>query len=315
MNSFETDLFTAKKTFVVTGGAGFIGCHLTKYLTDCGHNVKVIDICSNPTLNNLKNLKKIKFYPFDILQKEKLFDILKDTDGIFHEAGLISVKESEKNLKKYYDVNVKGTVNIFELAKKLKLKIVFASSASVYGEVENMPIKENHETKPSSFYGHTKLKCEKLAQKYVKEGTKIIGLRYFNVYGEGQSNKNAGVITNFLNRIKYNKNIYLDGTGYQTRDFIHVHDVVKSNFKAMTSCIDQGIFNIASGKSISIIKLAKMMINFSNSKSEIKYNNNDDFGLVYSVANVDLSNKKLGWKYEIELRSWLENKLKYMIVI
>ena len=215
----------------------------------------------------------------------------------------------KKEPEKYFAVNVDGSQNIFKFAKELELKVVFASSASVYGEVKKLPIKENAEKYPLSTYGKTKLECEKKAQKYTSQGAKIIGLRYFNVYGEGQSKEYAGVITNFLDQIKIGQNISIHGDGKQTRDFVNVLDVVKANFKAMTEPLDRGFFNIASGKSISISKLAKMMLKIAKSELEIEYHKKKDFGIKHSLADVSLASKKLDWRYEIELEDWLEHEL------
>ena len=298
------------KTFVVTGGAGFIGSHLVNYLASKGNQVKIIDKSSNTKLMKIKNKDNIEIHKIDILEKEKLKKILENTDGVFHQAALVSVIESEVEPEKYHKVNVIGTENIFSLAKELNLKVVFASSSSVYGNMEKMPIQENFKLESPNVYGRTKIKCEKLAQKYTKEGVKIIGLRYFNVYGEGQSNTRGGVITNFLNQIKNEKPLIIQGNGFQTRDFIYVLDVVKANFKAMTKKIDHGFFNIGSGKSISINNLAKMMLNISDSKLEIKHVKNKDSEIKHSLADIDLAQKELGWKYNTELKKWFESKLK-----
>ena len=298
------------KTFVVTGGTGFIGSHLVNYLVSKGHHVKVIDKSPNFKLRNLKNKDSIEVHKTDILQKEKLKKLFKNTDGIFHQAALISVIESKDKPEKYYKVNVVGTENIFALAKELNLKVVFASSSSVYGNTKKIPIQENFKLKSPNVYGRTKIECEERAQKYQKEGIKIIGLRYFNVYGECQSDVRGGVITNFLNQIKRGKPLLIQGNGFQTRDFIYVLDVIKANFKAMTRNIDYGFFNIGSGQSISINDLAKMMLKISDSKLEIKHVKNNNPEIKHSLADIDLAKKELKWKCDTKLNEWLECKLK-----
>ena len=133
--------------------------------------------------------------------KTKLSDI-KDVDGIFHEAALTIVQESFLMEEEYYDVNVKGTENIFKIAEKYGIKVVFASSSSVYGNTEKIPIIENNERNPINPYGKTKLEDEFLAEKYSKKGVSIIGLRYFNIFGKGQTGSYAVVITKFVNQLQ-----------------------------------------------------------------------------------------------------------------
>ena len=176
-------------------------------------------------------------------------------------------------------------------------------------EIQKNPIQENFKLGSTNVYGKTKIKCERLAEKYVKEGVKIIGLRYFNVYGEAQSNIRGGVITNFLNQIKSGKPLLIQGNGFQTRDFIYVLDVIKANFKSMTSNIDHGFFNIGSGESISINNLAKLMLNISNSKSKIQHVKNNNSEIKNSLASIELAKKELKWKCETKLKDWLENRL------
>ena len=144
--------------FVVTGGAGFIGSHLVKYLVKQGHCVTVIDNLQTGKMENLQNIiNEIEFLKIDILDHQKLKDAVKNADGVFHNAALTIVQESFYKLKEYHEVNVKGTENIFELAKEFGFKVVYASSSSVYGNPTKIPIKEDSERKPINPYGITKL--------------------------------------------------------------------------------------------------------------------------------------------------------------
>ena len=185
--------------FVVTGGAGFIGSHLVKYLVKQGHSVTVIDNLCTGKMENLQGvINEIEFLKIDILDDQKLRDSIKTADGVFHEAALTTAQESFDKQKEYHEVNVKGTENIFKLAKELGFKVVYASSSSVYGNQTIIPIEEDFKRKPINPYGITKLEDEYLAGKYSKLDVSSIGLRYFNVYGEGQTDTYAGVITKFL---------------------------------------------------------------------------------------------------------------------
>ncbi len=188
--------------FVVTGGAGFIGRHLTKYLLDAGNEIIVIDNLRRGTLDNLKEVKdQIEFHKTNILDYDNLKEIVKNVDAVFHQAALGSVPQSFKEPEEYHKVNAVGTENLFKLAKQFGFKVVYASSSSIYGEQTEFPIKEDANRKPLNPYGESKLQAEKFAEKYAKEGVKIIGLRYFNVFGIGQNPNYAGVIPKFIERL------------------------------------------------------------------------------------------------------------------
>ena len=168
--------------YVVTGGAGFVGSYLVKLLVKEGHEVIVIDNLHKGKKENLEPvLSKIKFEEIDIRDFDSLERVLTNIDGVFHQAALTVVQDSFDRPEEYQDVNVIGTENIFKLAEKNNFKVVYASSSSVYGHKENVPIKEDSDRNPINPYGQTKLDDEYLFEKYSKTGTKIIGLRYFNI--------------------------------------------------------------------------------------------------------------------------------------
>ena len=185
--------------FVVTGGAGFVGSYLVKLLVKKGHNVVVIDNLHKGKKENLDEvLDKIEFLNIDIRDYDLMEKNMRDIDGVFHQAALTVVQDSFKDPEEYHSVNVDGTENIFKIAQKNNFKVVYASSSSIYGHQENVPILENFNKKPINPYGKTKLDDEIIAEKYSKLGVKIIGLRYFNIFGKGQTIEYAGVITKFL---------------------------------------------------------------------------------------------------------------------
>ena len=189
--------------YVVTGGAGFIGSHIVKNLVNRGHLVTVVDNLHTGKIENLASVKnKIKFEKEDILNFDKLEPILNNSDGIFHQAGLTLVQESFEKEKQYFDVNVNGTKNILEIAKKYHIRVIHASSSSVYKNTNQIPIKEDSERKAFNPYAVTKLEDELLAEQFTKNGLDVLCLRYFNVYGIGQT---AGVIQQFLRNLKEHK--------------------------------------------------------------------------------------------------------------
>jgi UDP-glucose 4-epimerase len=293
--------------YVVTGGAGFIGSHIVKLLVEKGHKIVIIDNLHTGSLSRLKEIEdKIEFHRIDIRNYEKLKSIIKDVDGIFHQAALTIVSESFLKPDEYFDVNVNGTNNIFKIAKQLEIKVIFASSSSVYGNVDKVPIKENFERNPINPYGKTKVEKEKLAQRFWDEGVSIIGLRYFNVYGIGQTGTYAGVITQFIKKLDANVSPIIHGKGNQIRDFIAVEDVAKANLMAMESSSKQKFLNIGTGKSTSILELANMMIQISSRKVIINFDEELSGDVEKSQADTTLVKEKIGWTYKIELLDGLK---------
>ena len=293
--------------FVVTGGAGFIGSHIAKYLVSKNHDVIIVDNLSRGRLENLSKIKKqIEFKKIDILDFNSLKDVICNSDGVFHQAALTSVPESFMQKEKYHNVNVIGTENIFKLAKEFKKKVVYASSSSIYGNAKTIPIQENFEKNPVNPYGVTKLEDEKLAEKYHNLGVSIIGLRYFNVYGIGQTNDYAGVITKFVNQINLNKSPVIFGDGTHTRDFISVEDVAKANLLSMESNVDFSFLNIGTGISTSIKTLAEIMVNLSGKTLEITYDALPLGDVKESLADTSLAKKLINWNYETSLKNGLK---------
>ena len=294
--------------YAVTGGAGFIGCNLVKNLVERGNEIIVIDNLNTGKKKNVKkNLKKINFFEVDIRDFSTIEDIMKNVDGIFHEAALASVQDSFRIPDKYFDVNVKGTENIFKIGKKLGIKVVYASSSSVYGNPISIPIKENDNKNPFNPYAKTKLEDDKLAEKYAKNGLKVIGLRYFNVFGPGQSKEYAGVIKLFLERIQQGLSPLINGDGLQVRDFVYVDDVVNANMLAMESNIDGKFFNIGTGTTISVLDLANMIIKFSGLKLKPIHRLAVPGDVRATQADITKAKTMLKWKPTTSIQDWLKN--------
>ncbi len=297
--------------YVVTGGAGFIGSYIVKFLVKEGHSVEVIDnLCSGSKDSIKEVLDEINFHQIDIRNKEEIHDIMKNCDGVFHEAALTSVSESFKIPQEYFDVNVNGTEIIFDIAKKENLKVIYASSASVYGNVNKIPIKEDFQKNPTNPYGKTKLEIESLASKKQGKDLEIIGLRYFNVYGKGQTSNYAGVITKFLENIDLNKPLTINGNGNQIRDFIHVEDIVNANIVAMKSKNKSGFFNVGTGIGTTVNDLARMIIQITKFKKEPIHVTSLDGDVKISQADVDSIFSNLGWVSKINLKIGLEKMIK-----
>ncbi len=295
--------------YVITGGAGFIGSHLAKALLEKGHSVKIVDNLSTGTKSNLDGIMdKISFHDIDVLDYQSLEKVLQGNDGIFHLAALTSVPESYLKQKEYHDVNVLGTENVFQIAKKFHIKTVFASSSSVYGNTKNIPTPESEKKSPINPYGITKLEAENLAVQYSKHCT-IVGLRYYNVYGQDMIT-GTGVITQFYQNIQRKKPPVIDGDGGQLRDFVHIQDVVQATISAMEKDTGSTFINIGSGIPTSILQLANLFIKYSGLETKPVSISEKEGNVRASQADISLAKRLLDWRPQTKLEDWIESLYK-----
>ncbi|MDE1725678.1 MAG: NAD-dependent epimerase/dehydratase family protein [Thaumarchaeota archaeon] len=295
--------------YVITGGAGFIGSHLAKLLVKQGHRVDIVDNLSVGRLENLAEIKnKIRFHNVDICNGTELRQVIAGKDGIFHHAALTSVPESYTKEKKYFDVNVHGTENVFDVAHETGTKVVFASSAGVYGDTKAIPTPESAKLEPINPYGITKLKAELLAEKY---GTKhdIVGLRYYNVYGSNSSMQ-AGVISKFYQNVTANKPPVIEGDGKQLRDFVFVDDIAQVTIFAMEKKTGSVFINVGSGVTVSILDLANLFIKYSKKNLMPVFETEQQGNVRASQADISLAKRLLSWQPETTLEQWIQNIFK-----
>ena len=298
------------KNFLITGGTGFVGSHLVEELIKRGDSVTILDDLHSGKMTNLEKIKeKINFIKGDIRDHILLKDICKEKDGIFHLAARASVQESFIKPEEYQDVNVKGTENVFTTAKEYGIKVVYASSSSVYGNPIELPIKEDSPMNPINPYAQTKVDKEKLAIKYVENGLKVIGMRYFNIFGERQSKEYAGVVKLFLERIQNKLPPKINGDGLQARDFVFVGDVVKANIMAMENNIDHAFFNVGTNTSISVLELANIMIKAANLDIKPIFGPPLEGDVKVTIADISLIEKSLDWHPTITIQEWLKQKI------
>ena len=291
---------------LVTGGAGFIGSHIAEYLVQRGDDVTVLDNLHTGKKENLVKINdKITFVNGDIRDYNLLEKLVSDVSDVYHEAALASVQQSFNMKDEYVDVNVNGTENIFKLAREYGFKVVYASSSSVYGNPKKVPIKEDDDRKPINPYAETKLDDEYLAKKYSEIDVKVIGLRYFNVFGKRQSKEYAGVIKLFLHNIQQKKPPKINGDGLQTRDFVHIDDVVQANVSAMDSSINHKFFNVGSGLPISILDLANLIIDASGLSLKPIHGPELSGDVRSTQADTQLIRKLLNWEPKTVLSDWL----------
>ena len=290
---------------LVTGGAGFIGSNLVRYLIEHDYEVTVIDNFLTGHMSNLDtSYKNLSFVEADIRDFEIVNQLTKGVDTIFHLAASVGNKRSIDFPIDDAQINVIGTINILEAAKKNDIrKIVTSSSAGIFGELKTIPISEDHPIDPDTPYGATKLCQEKLCLSYAKlYQFEAVCLRYFNVYGQNQRFDAYGnVIPIFVHNIIHNIPIKIYGDGLQTRDFVHVNDVVMANFNSSLAEGVSGAFNIASGQSISINDLVSILSSFVNREVKVVYMDKRPGDVMHSLANISSAKSKFNFNPTTDL--------------
>jgi len=281
---------------LVTGGAGFIGSHLVDRLLKDGHKVTVIDNFSTGRLENLKN-KGVKLFKQDICKNLDAVFKKGEFDKVFHLAGLPLIQLSIESPEKTAKAAVNGTLFLLETCLKFSVKkFIYISSSAIYGDQADLPMIENEIPNPKSPYGIQKLTGEQYCQFFANvHGLETVIFRGFSVYGPRQiPNSSYGVIPRFIQAVKNGQEIIINGDGLQTRDFVFVSDIIE----ALVTTAPKGIFNLGSGKNISINDLAKKIIGNKNIK--IKHNP----ALIEqkdTLADISKAKKLLNWEPKITL--------------
>ncbi len=300
-------------TIIVTGASGFIGSHLVDQLLMKGHKVIGIDNMRTGRKENLSEAmqnNRFRLLIADIRDTELRSIIEDDIDTIFHLAAISSVKESVENPILVNDVNVNGTVNVLEMARKRNAKrIVFSSSAAVYGDPEEIPVREDFPLNPLSPYAASKISGEMYIRSFSKSyGMDATILRYFNVYGPRQEfSEYSGVISIFINEVLAGNPIKIEGDGMQTRSFLHVADVARATLNAseLDAAIDETI-NISGPNMISILQLAEMMKkSIDDYKSEIIHIEPRIGDIAESIGSIEKAQKLLDFSLKIPLERGL----------
>ncbi len=298
------------KLVVITGGAGFIGSHIAWELVRDNEVVVIDNLYTGKEENVPPGAKLVKA---DIRDYQSIAELISNADYVFHEAAQVSVVESVRDPLFTEEVNVIGTLNILKALLDGHGKLVFASSAAVYGDNPNLPLKETERPRPLSPYGVTKATGEEYLRVFHElYGLPVVALRYFNVFGPRQSaNQYAGVISIFINRALAGEPLVIFGDGKQTRDFIYVKDVVKANILTAESRKANGrVFNVATGKQTSILELATKIIEITGANTSIIFDKPRPGDIRHSLADIS-EIKKLGFEPEWSLEEGLKKTVEW----
>lgn len=299
---------------LVTGGAGFIGSHVVRSLQDKGSFVRVLDDLSTGSRHNLEG-SGAELLVGDIRDSDALANALQDIDTVYHFAAYISAPGSVEEPQLCYDINIMGSLNLLLAAQRTGIKrVVFASSAAVYGDCEE-PVSENRVLYPQSPYAASKLSMEETAKVFTREyGLDTVCLRFFNVFGPWQDPDSpyAAVIPQFISSLDEGEGITILGDGLQTRDFVYVADVVEACRLAMTSDAAVGeSINVGSGKSISILNLAGILQGFYPGVPEVQFGAPREGDVRFSEADINKAREALGYRPSLELEEGLRRTVEW----
>jgi UDP-glucose 4-epimerase len=286
---------------LVTGGSGFIGGALVDSFRSEA-DVRILDVDPEGTPPDYVELIR-----GDVRDRETVDEAVAGVDVVFHQAALVSVAASVDDPVESHMINATGTLRVLEAARRHDARVVLASSAAVYGDPESVPISETDPLAPTSPYGLGKLASDHYARLYHDlYGLKTVALRYFNVYGPGQSGGDyAGVIEIFLQQAREGDPITVHGDGEQTRDFVHVDDVVQANRLAAETDHVGTAYNVGTGESTSITLLAERIKNAIGSDSPIVYTGAREGDIRHSRADVSRASEQLGYEPAVGLDAGL----------
>ena len=298
---------------LVTGGAGFIASHIVDELIKLKHHVGIIDNLSTGKEENIN--QEATFYKCDITEIDKLklvFEI-EQPEVVIHHAAQIDIQTSLKKPAFDAENNIVGTINILECCREFATrKIIYPSSAAVYGDPKYLPVDENHPVDPISFYGISKHTPEH----YIKIYSQLYGFnytifRYANVYGIRQDPKGeGGVVSIFIDKLLNNESPFIFGDGKQTRDFIYVKDIAHANILALNKGNNE-LINLGTNKGITVNELFKVMKDISESNVDVIYREKRKGDILHSYLDNKQAEDKLGWKVEFKIEDGLRETIQY----
>jgi len=298
---------------LVTGGMGFIGRHAVRSLQSLGSKVWVLDNLSGSQRPRNAHRLEFQFVKGDVRSKKTVRKLVRKVDAVVHLAAILDQKMSVLDPALVSEVNVSGTVNVIESARRARIhRVIFASSAAVYGDLERAYIPERSPLQPISSYGVSKLAGEQYCRVFNELfQVDVISLRFFNVYGPGQSTgPYSGVISRFIGRLKSRRPAVIYGDGAQTRDFVHVSDAVRAITSALGArrCGGES-FNVGTGRSTSIMELYRLLARLTNAKVHPVYKPERPGDIKTSCADVTKAKERLGFQAAIPLELGLRELL------
>ena len=300
-----------KTLALVTGGAGFIGSHIVDRLLADGYRVRVLDNFSTGKRENLPESDDLEIITGDVGSFDDVHKSMHDVELVFHEAAIASVPKTINDPLGSHQTNYVSTLNVLEAARQQGARrVVFASSAAVYGDLPELPKREDMPLKPLSPYAVDKLASEYACQMYTHlHGLETVCLRYFNIYGPRQDpgSPYSGVISIFADRLKKGEQVVIYGDGEQTRDFVFVSDVVEANIKAATLEKAAGrVINIATGRVVTLNELLKSMCRILNRTFDPDYGNARAGDIRHSSALTGFSKEALDWESAVGINEGLK---------
>jgi UDP-glucose 4-epimerase len=304
------------KKYLVTGGAGFIGSTIVRALLEQGDFVRIIDNFSTGKRENVEGLK-VEMLEGDLRDPSAVAEAVADIDVIFHEAAFVSVPQSMDDPLPCFEINQRGTEILLEAARKADVKrVVLASSAAVYGDLETMPLEEDFPLRPLSPYAVSKRVDELYAELYTRSfGLDVVALRYFNVYGPRQrpDSMYAAAVPIFARRLLDGKSITIYGDGGQTRDLVYVGDVVRANILASEHPAAPGqVFNICTGDEIRVIDLVEVLMDLFPNAPAPEFAPARPGDIYRSLGNPAKAEKVLGFKAQTSLEYGLQAVVEQM---
>lgn len=296
------------KTVLVTGGAGFIGSHLVEELVQKAGEVRVLDDLSAGRRERLPD--GVRLFEGDVRDDELVAEAMSGVDHVFHLAAQVSVDRSVEDPAASHATNVGGTLAVLEVARKVDARVIIASSAAVYGEPEAVPVAEDSRKDPRSPYGLEKLTADRYARLYHElYGLETAVLRYFNVYGPRQSGgQYSGVIDTFVRQALSGEPLTVHGDGKQTRDFVHIADVVRATLAAAESdkAVGESV-NVGTGRVVSVRELADTLVEVTDSDSEIVHTEPRPEEIRHSQADMTKAASVLDFEAAVSIESGLHD--------
>lgn len=299
---------TTMNRALVTGGAGFIGSNLVRLLVDRGYDVTVLDNLSTGYQENLAGLTDIKLIEGDIRDEKIVETAMRGVDAVFHLAATVGNIRSIEDPFEDSETNVIGTLRLLVAAQKTGVpKFVYSSSGAIFGDLRQLPIREDHPCEPLSPYGVSKLAAEKHCLAYSRlYGFEVVCLRYFNVYGNNQRYDSYGnVIPIFVDRMLRGEPLIVYGDGNQTRDFVNVADVAQANLLAARSVGVSGVFNIGCGEAVTINKLIELLREIIDGELMVTHAAARPGEVLHSCADISAARSALGFKPTTDFRQGL----------